>query len=392
MANKVMAEGISADVTLRIQRTMAFLFTVDKLSIPEIATICESSIEDTTEVLMKHSKLTSSGVLSLHAKRVEVKLVSHSKDDKDSDLNQDQGYGMLDEEVTVGDKEKGQHTVADEQTSEVVVDFGEFTFDEEITEEPEECVQLLNNDVKRNRNHFTPDEKLFGKKVETPVGIYLGQVKGDDSIDGYGRYYYYDGSYAEGYWSKGLLSGKGKFFSHKGFYYIGNWLNGLKNGTGKFISGEMTYEGDYVRDVREGRGVETWSTGLVYHGQYRRNAKDGQGVLKLSNDDTYEGSFKGNQLEGSGTYKWVSGNTYVGTWHRSEMHGNGIYTWADGQVYEGQFINGLKEGKGKLTYPDGKVVEGTWRKDKQHGEGTLFVQGEEPRRGFWIEGVEAIQE
>ena len=40
----------------------------------------------------------------------------------------------------------------------------------------------------------------------------------------------------------------------------------------------------------------------------------GQGTLTYKNQSKYEGEFVKDEREGKGTFTWVDGHTYIGTW------------------------------------------------------------------------------
>jgi len=50
----------------------------------------------------------------------------------------------------------------------------------------------------------------------------------------------------------------------------------------------------------------------------------------------YEGEWVNNKINGKGIYKWKDGRVYNGEWLNNNMHGYGVYTWLeDGRKYEG---------------------------------------------------------
>lgn len=391
---------LACSLSHRIQRVVWHLHKDDNMPVPSIATICEASIPEVIEVLAKYLEIPVSQVLKVtQAHDSSIDGSSSAEVEADLSISADSPTGVEFEDLIIRPKNQGQHAniIDDPDTAgdftELIIDDLSYT-EVEVQPEPEEGVSLLSAEVRKRRELLESydlkpiKQNRFERLTVTSDGIYSGQINDHQEIEGYGRYYYNDGSYAEGLWKSGVLNGPGKLLKSNGSSYLGEWFSGKKNGRGRFTSGEMTYEGTFNEDAREGEGVEAWSTGLAYQGEYRHNTKTGRGKLTLSSGDTYEGEFRGNQLEGFGTYKWVNGNSYEGQWLKSEMHGKGTYTWPGGKIYEGDFVRGFKDGKGRMSYPDGQVYEGGWKKDKEHGEGVVYVPGEDLRRGTWVEGVE----
>ena len=247
--------------------------------------------------------------------------------------------------------------------------------------------------------------------------------KGKDYITGYEGEYLYDMYYGRGYkngkktgiwegcnYKNGLKNGEAKENSWT-YYYV----NGLKHGKGKkdnkiknYIFGEETnifnlriennciyfnnikeYEGDLVKGVKEGNGIEFYK----------------------NNNKRYEGSFKNGKHNGFGKEYYENGKIlYIGTFLDDMYDGkNGIEYDEDGNIlYEGEFKNGKYHGNGKL-YRNGKIIyEGDFVENKLQGKGTeynkegnILYTGEffnntyngygsrvliDPYEGYWTDG------
>jgi hypothetical protein len=65
--------------------------------------------------------------------------------------------------------------------------------------------------------------------------------------------------------------------------YEGSWVNNTIEGRGLAIypSGQR-YEGMFSNGRREGRGTVYFTNGAVYEGRFRDDAIDGQGTMKMS--------------------------------------------------------------------------------------------------------------
>eukprot|EP01032_Pedospumella_encystans_P018979 gene18979-21589_t len=126
--------------------------------------------------------------------------------------------------------------------------------------------------------------------------------------------------------------------------YDGQVKDGKKNGVGKFIHENYSYEGQWLNDVREGKGRLTYSDGRVYDGQFKEGKKHGLGKSIAVNGTVYEGNW---------------GTIYHGEWVDDLKHGKGVATYADGSTFVGKFAQGYRLPGGKFTRTDGTVVEGT---------------------------------
>jgi len=95
--------------------------------------------------------------------------------------------------------------------------------------------------------------------------------------------------------------------------------NNMKNGYGKDIFADgSVYEGEYVENIKRGRGTYKWR-------------------LPDGGFDVYEGEFVDDIYEGFGKYTWASGDVYEGTFEHNTIHGEGIYTWTSAGHTGGRF-------------------------------------------------------
>ena len=79
----------------------------------------------------------------------------------------------------------------------------------------------------------------------------------------------------------------------------------------KFANGD-SYEGDYVRGRKEGKGTYKSIVGAVYKGEYKADRREGQGCEWYANGNEYEGGFDAGKRSGHGTVTLVTTFTPVG--------------------------------------------------------------------------------
>lgn len=79
---------------------------------------------------------------------------------------------------------------------------------------------------------------------------------------------------------------------------------------------------------------------------------------KDSKSNHYEGEYVKDKKQGFGIFRWASGNSYRGQYVNDEREGIGEMRWTDGSVYIGEWARGIQNGYGKMTFPDGTIKEG----------------------------------
>jgi hypothetical protein len=128
--------------------------------------------------------------------------------------------------------------------------------------------------------------------------------------------------------------------------YKGDAVDGMKQGFGRYVSpvDGSTYEGEWVKDRKNGKGTFTEASGAQYVGQWKDDRKHGKG-----------------------TYRTPDGTTYTGDWKNDGQTGQGTLSTSDGSKYKGGFLNGKKDGKGVLQ-EKGKVYDGYWKDDEFLGK------------------------
>jgi hypothetical protein len=115
------------------------------------------------------------------------------------------------------------------------------------------------------------------------------------------------------------------------------------------------YDGEWVKDKKQGLGSFVWANGTEYDGEFEDNEPLGPAIYIEEGgggDDPSAPSAK----EGRGTYP--NGDEYDGEWVKGKRHGRGVYTWANGDEYYGGWAHGRFHGKGVFTgeWVDGQPV------------------------------------
>lgn len=217
--------------------------------------------------------------------------------------------------------------------------------------------------------------------------VYLGQRHG------HGVEITKKGDIYEGGWDKDLKLGRGRMILADGTMYEGEWLNNNCHGLGLYVknfdnSNKQTYKGSFIDGLQDGYGEEVFfGQNLTYTGEFVKNIKHGRGIMTYPDKTRYEGEFVNGIQHGIGKYNYPDGTLYDGDLNNNLRHGYGTLHTPDGQIYTGYFANGKKEGNGKLCFPDNSIYRGQFADDKMHGEGQ-FTDNQTiiDKKGIWKQG------
>lgn len=167
-----------------------------------------------------------------------------------------------------------------------------------------------------------------------------------------------------------------------------------KNGTrGKIFLKDGVYKGDWLDDMKHGKGFFEWANGAIYSGDWAWNRRHGHGVFteicpKTCQMIQYNGQWCCDKREGNGVQFYADSESYEGEWHRDRRHGWGRMFYQDGSLYEGEWDAGNREGRGLFIKADGNMYEGTWHKDIKHGPGLYeHRRTGQMQEGIWVDGI-----
>lgn len=217
-------------------------------------------------------------------------------------------------------------------------------------------------------------------KLVKNSAIYTGQWK-NQKRDGAGKQVWPDGSIFEGHWKDNKAHGKGRVIHPNGDVFEGEWVDGeVSKGKYSYVNGDV-YEGGWAQTKeeddedclkagrKEGQGKYKYAEGLnlEYEGEYVDDMMNGKGVLIMRDGRKYTGEFLDDKMEGK----------------------NGVFVWNDGRKYEGDYFDDKKHGYGVFSWPDGRRYEGSWLYGKQHGKGAIILMENGERikyNGEWEDG------
>lgn len=129
-----------------------------------------------------------------------------------------------------------------------------------------------------------------------------------------------------------------------GSAYDGQLDDGERHGKGVWKSHDQSYEGEWFRDARHGRGKQSWTDGRLYEGQFRMG-----------------------KFHGFGRMEWITPEgpmAYEGQYRNDLKHGEGRYAWPNGCMYNGQWVDGARHGSATVTNSHGDSRQGVWNADR----------------------------
>jgi hypothetical protein len=146
-------------------------------------------------------------------------------------------------------------------------------------------------------------------------------------------------------------------------------------------SGELKYEangvlvaryvGTMVAGAPDGQGTLYFvNDGEQYTGDFADGFRQGHGKQLLSNG-TFEGEFVRNMRNGRGVYVWNTGDRYDGNWVNGKREGKGDLLTKDGYRYVGDFANNMRQGNGVVIAPDGTRVQGRFENDERKSDSAV---------------------
>jgi hypothetical protein len=187
----------------------------------------------------------------------------------------------------------------------------------------------------------------------------------------------------------GRMLGRGHAQYRQGDRYEGQFENFDRHGEGtcSYGMGGGVYEGQWARDVREGRGRldARAGEGFLYEGEWLGDRPHGEGVRVGADGSREEGHFGWGALHGVAQRRDALGNMWEGTFVGGQLQGEGTCS-VDCAKYKGGFADGAYSGEGQLIEADGAEYTGAWRNGLRHGHGRQHLADGSEYVGEWAAG------
>lgn len=190
-----------------------------------------------------------------------------------------------------------------------------------------------------------------------------------DREDGEGVAFYANGNKYDGQWHMGQRAGQGTCSYVDGASYEGEWLRDQRNGIGTCIypSGNV-YSGEWLSDVRHGKGNYVFHNPpatdayLLPPGTLHSTQVD-ESAAHAVPQNTYDGEWVHDVRQGRGECVFSSGDhfgsflyilfrllLYIMSFHVSSV---------------GSWVSNMITGEGSMYYYGGAKYQGTWKEGKR---------------------------
>ncbi|CAD8107056.1 unnamed protein product [Paramecium sonneborni] len=190
----------------------------------------------------------------------------------------------------------------------------------------------------------------------------------------------------QGQWLRQQRDGFGLCFYQNGSIYIGNWVNDQKDGHGRMIfENNDNYTGYWKQGQYHGFGTFI-SSEIFYEGNWDDGEKNGQGLEIRINKSQYEGMFKKGKKNGFGIIKYLDNQWYKGEFIDGQYEGQGEYHWNDGSHYIGEWKCNKMHGIGVFTNKANDIYKGSFANDKKNGIGMFKWSNGTFLKGIWMNG------
>ena len=129
-----------------------------------------------------------------------------------------------------------------------------------------------------------------------------------------------------------------------------------------------------------GRGMLTYADDSHYDGEWAvfemggKIERHGYGSMHYATGEIHSGDFVRDLRHGKGKLVHPDGSCYFGAWKWGEIveEGKGAMPSEDGSgKYVGDWYDGQRQGMGTMVTVDGDSFEGEWYEDMMHGYGTF---------------------
>ena len=209
---------------------------------------------------------------------------------------------------------------------------------------PEESYRTVINLIMNY--HQIPDtvDNGFSDAVFYPNGDrYFGEMK-DGKRNGRGKYYFYFGGCYDGEWKDDVREGYGTSSDFMDYVYEGEWADNKYNGKGVLKNSDFMYNGEFKNGNPYGNGILYHADGTRITGTFDEEFS-GTAKAYYPNGERYEGDSVRENREGKGICYYPDGSYYEGEWKNNVKNGKGVLHHADGTSEEEEWRMGSKKKK-----------------------------------------------
>lgn len=160
----------------------------------------------------------------------------------------------------------------------------------------------------------------------------------------------------------------GSLLGASGCRYVGQVLAGRPHGRGScYVASDapgqrerLAFDGDWVKGVRQGRGVCHFGNGEVYDGDWWHNRRHGSGAQRHAITQVAMRHARNLTLSrarlciacNAGKLTYADGSAYEGAWAADKRHSTGSFSSArGGSIFVGSFVQDRRQGLGVAYFP-----------------------------------------
>lgn len=273
--------------------------------------------------------------------------------------------------------------------------------------------------------HFTDGGQVYirfkqGKEVERREPAiwqhhYIGWFYKNDTT-GYGRYYYPQGGFYQGWFKNGKFNGPGRLADIRNHTIAerdwkmadprGDAEQLLRAANAQAQEAIQAYRNSQARlaaNARQRSGYKPQpdtpvpSTASKSSTKTRKKHPAEEALpleAFLTQPDpsarriiSYKGKLVAQKPEGKAQATFDNGDVYNGEWHKGLREGYGEIKYANGDEYKGEWKADKRTGKGYYFKGPYDYVKGDFVDGKPHGLAIRYVNGVRVYNGRWVEGV-----
>ena len=179
------------------------------------------------------------------------------------------------------------------------------------------------NNLNYNENDNTTDESEYDNSDDSDQDVYFDDLEESNSEtinnDNDIPCLEMENGKFKGSMIRGKMEGYGVFYYNDGSQYRGDWENGKRSGKGNFISHK----------------------GTVYNGDWKDDKMNGKGSIHYLNGNSYDGYWKDNKFSGYGVLMY-NNKKYIGIFENGNPKGRFNIVYSDGTIKVKMFNEGLK--------------------------------------------------
>ena len=197
---------------------------------------------------------------------------------------------------------------------------------------------ILNMVLHYHDNPETRDNGLSDGVFYPNGDRYYGGIS-NGKRNGFGRLFFYFGGCYEGEWKDDVREGYGSSKDFMDYVYEGEWKDNRYNGMGVLKTSDFKYEGEFKDGNPCGRGTLYYYDSTHITGTFDENFS-GIATGYYISGERYDGEYVREKRDGFGINVYPDGSCYKGEWKNDKKHGAGVFVHPGGIEEQQQWNDG----------------------------------------------------